>query len=120
MKSFILLILLAVSGSAMASDATDVMVEILAELNHFPSEDDHSFLDEILASGDATSEEKQLAAIIKRVQHKAAAEDVSALIAIEKKSADPAVRVIAGAVLSIDHKPSEAYLARLNKIIDGD
>lgn len=118
MRILILLLMLTASHVTYGSEATDIMIEILIELNHFPNEDDHSFLDEILEGSEASEEEKALAAAIKRIAHKPAAEDVAVLRGIENNSTDETMRTIASAILSINHQPSETYLKKLNEIID--
>lgn len=111
-----LMLLMPVAANASAS--AEIMIEILLELNHFPTEDDQSFLDEILADETASDQEKVIASIIKRVEHKPADSDIATLRQLMQEGDSRAVQTLAGAVLSINHQPSDEYLQQLEDLFN--
>ncbi len=116
MKHTLLLVCILFSNVCLASSATDIMAEILIGLNHFPTDTDASFLDEIHADPEATSDEKVLANIIKRIQHKPQAEDVSVLVRLSRSDSTE-LRLLAEAVLSIEHQVAADEKAALEAMI---
>ncbi len=118
MRFFLLLTCLTLATNVSASNATDTLAEILIDLNHYPTENDKTSLNEIQAGADSTDEEKTLASAILRVAHKPAADDVAGLQAIEEGGSSPATRQIAAAILSINHKAAGKHRSALEKLIE--
>ncbi len=100
-----------------ASDATNILAEIVIDLNHFPSADDKTYLDEIIGDAESTDDEKLLAAIISRIAHKPDASDASALKKLAK-SGSGEVKAIAAAVMSIEHKAAADKVAALETMLE--
>jgi len=119
MKKLMLFVCLLYSHLCLASGATDIMGEILIDLNHFPTDTDKSFLDEILADSESTADEKALAKIIGRIQHKPEAEDVSTLVRLSR-SKSKELQLLAEATLSIEHTVSAEKKAALETMLDQD
>jgi hypothetical protein len=119
MRKLLLIAGLLISNVCFASDGSVMMAEILLDLNHFPSDDDKSYLSEIAEAPGSSADEKALAGIISRIMHKPAEADSAALEAmINSKKSTPEVKILARAILSINHKPSADSIAALEGITD--
>lgn len=115
-KCLILFLIAIVPGIALAGSATSAMAGIMSEINHFPSDDHVAALNKISAS-DATDVEKQLAQIIARIAHQPGPDDKAALqkiIAMDGASGE--AKVIAKAILDMNHRPQAADLAALKTL----
>ncbi|XOV84789.1 MAG: hypothetical protein ACFHXK_06625 [bacterium] len=119
MRIMLLVAGLLLANVCFASDASIIMAEIVIDLNHFPSDDDKSYLTEISEDAESSSDEKALAAIIGRIMHKPAADDVATLESmIRSGEATEYVKTLAKAILSIEHKPSAEAIAELERLLD--
>ena len=92
------------------------MAGVLGEISHFPSDAHVAALDKI-AGSDASAIEKQLAQIIARIAHQPGPDDKVALQKIiDMGDAAPAAKVIATAILNMNHKPQAADLEALKAL----
>lgn len=115
-KNIILFLIAMLPGVAMAGAATNTMAGVLGEINHFPSDADVAALDKIGAS-DASAVEKQLAQIITRIAHQPGPDDKTALEKIiGMDDTAPAAKVIAKAILNMNHRPQAADLEALKAL----
>ena len=106
------------SDQALAGDlAVGSMAEIVANMNHYPSDADK---EKLAAIADASEAEIAIATAISNVAHKASTPDRESLTAIAAdESLAPELRVLASAVLNINHKASTTDIAKLEKIASG-
>lgn len=119
MRKLLLIAGLLISSACFASDSSVIMAEILIDLNHFPTEDDKSYLSEIAEDPNSSADEKALAGIISRIEHKPNDADAAALTAmINSKKSTAEVKTLARAIQSINHKPSPESVAELEVIVD--
>jgi hypothetical protein len=119
MRIMLLVAGLLLANVCFASDASIIMAEIVIDLNHFPSDDDKSYLTEIADDADSSADEKALAGIISRIMHKPAADDVAALESMASSGeASAYVKTLAKAILSIEHKPSAETIAALEGLLE--
>ena len=118
MKFIVLAGCLLATNLCFASNATAVIAEILVNLNHFPSADDKALLKEISIAADSSEEEKKLAAIVGRIAHKPAATDTAVLKQMSTEGSVAEIKVVADAILSINHKPGTKNIAALMNLVD--
>lgn len=119
MRIMLLVVGLLFANVCFASDASIIMAEIVIDLNHFPSEDDKSYLTEITEDAESSADEKALAGIISRIMHQPAAGDIPALESMASSGeASEYVKTLAKAILSIEHKPSAESIAELEGLLE--
>jgi len=120
LKLIVALMIAFIPGFAIAGNASSVMASILVELNHFPSAAHTESLEEIVASG-ASADEKMIAQIISRIAHQPVAKDKVELKRIlESKEASDAVKIIAKAILNMNHRPQSEDVQALKGLIPQD
>jgi len=119
MRIMLLVAGLLLANVCFASDASIIMAEIVIDLNHFPTDDDKSYLTEIAQDSESSADEKVLAGIISRIMHKPADGDVATLKSMASSGdSSEYVKTLAKAILSIEHKPSAESAAELVVLLD--
>lgn len=113
------LLLATVSVPVLAdSNAVAAMADILAGMNHFPSDEQKSRLESIATE----TEHKDLRVIanaIKRIEHQPSAADKKKMQAImDDEAASSAEKRLAGAVLRFNHKAASEDAAALKKLAE--
>ena len=120
LKLIVALMIAFFPGFAIAGNASSVMASILVDLNHFPSAAETETLAKIVTS-DASADEKMLAQIISRIAHQPGAEDKVELKRIlESEEASDAVKIIAKAILNMNHRPQSKDIHALKGLIPQD
>jgi len=112
----ILIALLAPLASA-GDDSVQTMAGILIKLNHFPSAEEKTTLQAIIASPDSSAATKTIAQAIHDMQHSVSAADKAKLEAI---ASDPAAsdgeKTLAGILAGISHQPGAEAKATLETL----
>ena len=104
--------LLATAGGH-ASPSVEMAI-ILSELNHFPSAAHKATLEKVMKKPAITDDEQALAGIIARIAHTAAANDKKHLLAmLDRDDTSASSKIIATAILNMNHVPSAEDLAKL-------
>lgn len=110
--------LLLFSGVALAEqNATAVMADILAGMNHFPSDEQKAMLADIAENDQVDAEQRAIAEAIANIEHQPTPEDREKLQAIvDDPEADEAEKTLAQAVLRFNHAAAEEDAAALQAL----
>lgn len=99
------------------SEAVQTMANILAELNHFPSDENKEALKELISDERTTEQERVVAEALMNVAHQVSAEDKPLLEAlIENASAPDAVQTLAEVIVNLNHAPTDKEKKKLRAI----
>lgn len=113
-------ILLALALPALGNEqAAAVMADIVAGMNHFPSEEQKSTLEDIAADEEVDDNLRTIAEAISNIEHQPKDADKEKLQAIvQDNSADEAEKTLAGAVLRFNHQASAQDAAALRALTE--
>ena len=110
-------LMLAAGPVAAETDAIKTIAGIMANLNHFPSDEDKTVLQGIIDSDDSSEEEATIAMALSNMQHKVSGEDAARLEdLVDDESNDESARKLAGILLSINHSAGDDDKAALKAI----
>ena len=109
------------SQFAAAQDANQVAVkqvaDIVANLNHFPSDADKATLAEISGNSALAQGIRDMATAVSNIQHAATAEGKSAMNALAAAADTPERgKVLAGIIANVNHVPSPEAKAQLAEL----
>ena len=95
---------------AMADNATAFrdIAEIVASINHFPSDADKSRLAAIAADETIAQDLRTMATTVANINHSASAEGKAAMAEIQTGEAPDVGKTLAGIIASLNHIPSDA------------
>ena len=116
LSTIAMFVFLPLSQISFADDAAvSAMADIVINLKHFPSDADKAKLSSIAEGSD--SSEAAVATAIANIEHQANAADKEKLSAIVADESAPAgLRDVASVVLALNHTPSDADIAKLEKL----
>jgi len=105
------------SQPAMAQDAGGALKQIsdiVASLNHFPSDADKATLAEIAANDSLPQGLRNMATTVAGINHSASAEGKEMMAAIQANDAAPeGAKALAGVIAGLNHVPSDEAKATL-------
>ncbi len=105
------------SQQAMAQDAGGALKQIsdiVASLNHFPSDADKATLAEIAANDSLPQGLRNMATTVAGINHSASAEGKEMMAAIQANDAAPeGAKALAGVIAGLNHVPSDEAKATL-------
>ncbi len=97
-----------------AASAIKEVADIVASINHFPSEEDKAKLATISADETLPPGLRAMAKAVANISHAATAEDKAAMAAIQENDAAPDMaKALAGIIAGINHVPSAEAKATL-------
>ncbi|GJM14052.1 MAG: hypothetical protein DHS20C12_24550 [Pseudohongiella sp.] len=105
-----------------AQDAATVaaakqVADIVANLNHFPSDADKATLSEISGNSALPQRLRDMATAVSNIQHAATAEDKATMAEIQASDSAPdAAKALAGIIASINHVASPDAKAELAQL----
>ena len=101
-------------GAGEADEATMQLVDILASINHFPSDADKAALADI-AGNDALPEGlRNMATVVSNISHAASAEGKAMMASMQASDAVPEpAKVLAGIIANFNHMASDEAKAAL-------
>ncbi len=98
--------------------ATEVIVGVLANLNHFPSDDDKAALQGLIDDDGVGPAFKAIAGAVMGIEHSASEEGKAAMAqVIASENADPRAKAIAGVVADLNHGASDEAKAALQGLL---
>lgn len=97
--------------------AVATMAEILADLNHFPSDAEKETLSGIIADEDTGDHERAVAMALLNVEHQVRDDDRAELESVlADETAPKPVKTLAKVIVNLNHAPSEDEQAKLAKL----
>ena len=108
---------LATAQSDPNAAAVKQIVDIVAGLNHFPSDADIATLDGIIANGELAQGVRDMANTVANIEHSANEEGRGAMEAIQANSQAPdRAKVLAGIIANLSHGASDDSKAQLAQL----
>ena len=108
---------LATAQSDPNAAAVKQIVDIVAGLNHFPSDADIATLDGIIANGELAQGVRDMANTVANIEHSANEEGRGAMEAIQANSQAPdRAKVLAGIIANFSHGASDDSKAQLAEL----